>query len=348
MNGDIRNFIDTYANMVETYRAKVGPDSAALREADDYLKKMAAAGAKCADITAFMTLVAEQDMMNRFSSVLSGLAMEALKSDRAGDGSGAASAPTAANAALGYHKAYEAMADRARFPETCRVYERVFQIEKESTDAGRFMRRLAEEGLLVKMSTVHLVETYRPLVSRADDVSLPVMSYHNRAMLEAAGQATSAIEVEYESQRLYELNRAELAWDTIFCNDLFYTLGNATSGYLMAPTEENRQAVENSCRFVAEFFGVDDGELFAIPRVIDIIDKVILKSVNSGDGGRRYTRDEFIREQREVIRCCIDGKPPVVKGPAARRTAMLWGKAVPLEGVLDALREPRRPEELMK
>jgi hypothetical protein len=345
MSKDIQDFIDNYKKMIETYRPKVSPDSAALREADEYLAKMASVGIGCADIGAFLTRVTEQDMMNRFSAILSNVAMEALKNRQGGGG---ASIPSAADAALGYRRAYEAMADKEKFPETCRVYERVFLIEKESANAGEFTRRMAEEGLFVKMTTVHLIETYRPLVSQADTVSLPVMSYHNRAMLDVAEKATSALEVEYESQRLYELNRVELAWDMMLNNDLFYTIGNATSGYLMAPTEENRQEVENAYRFVAEFFGIDENELFSIPRVIDIIDNLILPTMNSGTGGRRHTRDEFITEQRDVIRRCIGGRAPVVKGPATRRQELLWGKAVPLEGVLDALREPQRPEDLLK
>ncbi|MBP7737806.1 MAG: hypothetical protein KA369_17620 [Spirochaetes bacterium] len=344
MNKDIQDFIDNYKKMVDTYRPKVSADSAALREADEYLVKMADAGKGCADIGSFLALATEQDMMNRFSSVLSKVAMESLKKPAGA----AASIPPASDAALGYHKAYEAMADKAKFPETCRVYERVFQIEKESADAGEFSSRMAREGLFVKMATVNLVETFRPLAGQADDISLPVMSFHNRSMLEMAQKATSSIEVEYESQRLLELNRMELAWDTMLNNDLFYTLGNATSSYLMAPTEEHRQEVENASRFVAEFFGVDDEELFRIPRVVDLIDKVILKSLNSGTGGKRYTREEFIAEQRGVVQACLQGKPPVEKGPAPRRSAILWGKAVPLDGVLDALRNPQRPEELGK
>ena len=343
MNTDIQTFIDSYKNMADTYRAKVKPDNPKLRETDEYLKTIAALGNSCKDIGEFMTAVTERDMMGRMTALLSDLAIEALNNQRAG---GTLRIPSSADAALGYHKAYEAMADKEKFPETCRVYERVFQIEKESADAGQFVSLMAQEGLYVKMATVHLVETFRPLAGQADNLSIPVMAYHNESMLAMAGKATSAIEVEYESQRLLELNRVELMCDTMFSGDLFYTLGNAVSSYLLSPTEENRQAVENSCRFIAEFFSIDDGELFAIPRVIDLIDKVILPGVNGGQGGRRYTRESFIAEQRETIRQCLKGKPPVEKGPVARGVAVLWGKTFRLKDMLDTFRKPQRPENL--
>ncbi len=343
MNEDIKNFIASYKGMVDTYRPKVAPGSAKLKETEEYLRAMETLGGKCKDIGEFLTKVQEQDLMNKMTALMSDLAVEGLKAQQA---SGQVREPSVADAALAYHKAYEAIEEKQKMPETCRVYERVFQIEKESSHAGQFVRKLAEEGLFTKMSAMALVEKFRPLVAQADELSIPVMAIHDRLMLEMAEKAKSSIEIEYESNRLLELNRMDLVCDELLANDLFYTLGNPVSSWLLSPTEENRQRVENAYRFVAEFFGVDDSELFAIPRVYDLIDKIIIPMLNKNKEGKRFTREGFIAEQRQAVAACLKGKPPVEKGPASRRRAVLWGTEIPLEQMLDALRNPPRPKEL--
>lgn len=344
MNEDIKNFIASYSGMVNTYRPKVSPDSEKLKAVENYLGKVSELGEKCKDIMEFMTKVTEQDVLNRFNVLLSDLAVESLKAQQAG---GEVKEPSVSDAALGYHKAYESMAEKEKFPETCKVYERIFQIEKESPKAGEFVRRLAEEGLFTRMSSVPLIEQFRPLVAQADSLSIPVMAYHNECMLKMAEKALSSAEIEYESNRLVELNRMELMCDELLTNDLFYTLGGAVSGYLMSPTEENRQKVENSYRFVAEFFGLNTGELYSIPRVIDLIDKIIIPMLNKNDDGRKFTREEFITEQIEVVKVCLKDRPPVVFGDRSLQHAILWGREIPLNDYLNALRKPVRPADLM-
>lgn len=345
MNDDIRTFLKSYQDMVETYRPRVAPDSVKLRETELCLAEMERLGESCPDIGQYLGRVGEHDYMNRMTSLLSDLATEGLAASRAG---GETKLPSVADAALGYHRAYEAIQDRERYPETCRVYERVFLAERESAGALQFMRRMAEEGLFVAMAAVSLQESFAPLVGQADTLSLPSMAVHNAAMLAMAKEAASAIEVEYESQRLLELNRAELAADTMLCNDLFYTIGNAVSSWLISPTEENRERVENAGRFVAEFFGLVDELLFALPRVVDLIEKIILTSLNGGPGGGRFTRQGFIDEQRAAIRQCLQGRPPVVPGPGALARLVLWGVEVPLAEALAVFRNPPRPAGLAR
>ncbi len=344
MNDDIKNFIQTYRGMIDMYRPKVPAESAKLKKVEDYLKSMADMGSSCSDIGTFMTKVSEKNMLNEISALISDLAMESIAKQQA---SGQMKEPSVADAALGYHKAFEAIQDKASCPETCAVYERVFQLEKESARAGEFVRRMAEEKLFVKMSSAPLIEKFRPLVAQADSLSIPVMAYHNECMMLMAEKATSSIEMEYESNRLLELNRMELMCDELLMNDLYITLGGAISGYQISPTEENRQRVENSYRFVAEFFGLDDAELYAIPRVRDYIGRIIIPMLNKNEGGRKYTLDEYITEEKAVIAHCLKGKPPVAKGPANMKSAVLWGKSIPLEKILDAYRKPERPAGLM-
>lgn len=343
MNDDIKNFLASYKGMIDTYRPKVVPDSAGLKDAEEYLKKMSDLGERCSDISEYLGKVSELDMLNKFSVLLSALATESLKAQQT---SGETKVPSVADAALGYHKAYESIHDKTAQPETCRIYERIFELEKKSSHAGEFVRKMAEEKLFVKMSSVPLAEKFRPLASQADSLSIPVMAYHNECMLRMAEGASSATEIEYESNRLLELNRMELTADELLCNDLFYTLGGAISGWLLSPTEENRRRVENSYRFVAEFFGIDSCELYETPRVVDLIEKIIIPMLNKNEEGKIFTVEGFIGEQKGAIDACLKGKEPLEIGASSMKNVLLWGKDVPLKNILAAYRNPERPAEL--
>ncbi len=342
MNDDIKNFLSSYRGMIDMYKPKVSPDSVGLKDAEEYLMKMSDLGERCSDISEYLGKVSELDMLNKFSALLSSLASESLKAQQS---SGEMKVPSVQDAALGYHKAYESIQDKAAQPETCRVYERVFELEKESSHAGEFVRKMAEEKLFVKMASVPLVEKFRPLVSHADSLSIPVMAFHNECMLKMAEAASSATEIEYESNRLLELNRMELMADELLCNDLFYTLGGAISGWLLSPTEENRQRVENSYRFVAGFFGVNSVGLYEIPRVVDLIEKIIIPMLNKNEEGKKFTVEGFIVEQKGAIDACMKGKDPLKTGSASMKNAVLWGREIPLENMLSAFRNPGRLAE---
>ncbi len=342
MNSDIQEFIKSYRTMIDMYRPKVTPDSARLKDTDACLGRMTALGESCGDIGEFMTKVSQNDMMNQMSSLISELASESINTQQT---SGAPmKIPSSAEAALGYHKAFEAMADRDRMPQTTRVYERVFEIENQSKNAAEFVRKMAEEKLFAKMSTAALAEKFQNLPAQADSLSQPVMAYHNEQMIAMANRAQSAIEIEYESQRLVELNRMELVCDQLLVNDLYITLGNSVTSWMLTRNEEDRQRVENSCRFVAEFFGVPTDEIFNIERISDYIKRIILPALNQK--GENISFESFIKDHKDVIAACLKGKPPVEIGPSSRKYINLWDKTIPLADALKAFRNPVRPGHL--
>ncbi|MCP4137182.1 MAG: hypothetical protein GY754_39805 [bacterium] len=341
MNEDIQNFLNSYVNMIDTYADKVDDNHEKLVAAREYFAKMEALGNSCADISTYMGKVAEDDMMNIMSRLLTELAEAGLAADRA---SGNLKIPTAKEYGIAYREAYKSIDDKEKFPGTCAVYDRVFELEDESEFAPEFMRKLAEEGLFNKMTTVSLAENSRKIIPDSEKVSQPVMVYHNEQMALMADNAQSAIEVEYESQRLMELNRTELMCDQMLCMDLYYRLGGAIASYLVSPTEDNLHRVENNYRFVAEFFSVDMEELYQIQRVSDLIKQVILPALN--DKGQVYTFESFIEEQKMVIKKSIEGKPAEM-GPGSRKSIVLWGKKIALDDAFEAFRNPERPEEFL-
>lgn len=338
MNEDINNFLQSYRSMMATYAPKVPADHPKMAQLRELLGKAEELGASCDAIWTFMEKIQKTDFMNRFSALVSDVATEALKSDRS---AGTAKVPAARDVAAAYHSAYDGMSAELRGGPAGRIYERIFEIEAACQGAPEFLARVAEEGLLLKMSTVPLEEQFRPLVAQADHLSLPVMAWHNQQMLDLARRATGVHEIEYESEKLLHLNRMELACDQSLCNELFYITGNAVSSYQLAATEENREAVEYAVRFVLEFYGLSAAQMLALPRVQDLIEHIILPVLRKSSPGA--SKESFVTEQLRVIEHCTKGKsmPPP---DSAKAQAVLWGKSVPLSGWLDEVRHPRRPE----
>ncbi len=341
MNADIEQYLKGQADMIATYVQKLGKDDPAVTACLAVLEKLRTLGGRYAAIYEFMADPSFQPLSAEFSAKMMELA---TKASRPAPGA-APSIPSAAQAALGYHRAFESIANTAKLPRTREVYERIFALEKESAHAGEFIAKMAAEGLFAKMATVQMIEEYSGLTAQAESVAQPTMAAHNEFVLAAAQKATSAIEIEYESMRLFELNQLELRLDRTLVNDAFDILGSAISSYLLVPSEENRAAVEAGYRFVADFYALDSETLFAIPRFMDHM-RFMVEHSNKSPGSKKMTVESMTSDFKGAITVCLKGKAPVVLGPSSRRTAVLWGKTVPLEKFHEAIRHPDRPAEL--
>lgn len=337
MNADIKQFLGSYSSMIDTYRAKVKSGSVALKECLEVFKKMETLGESCSDIGTCMTKITEAGYINEMTVKISALATEALAADRAGRN---AKKPEVSDLAAGYHRAWESMKDREKRPETRAVYERVFALEKESSSAAEFLKKMAEEKLLLALTATPIREEAVKLIAPAEDLSLPSMAYYHETVIGLAERASSVIELETEAERLALENRMEVICDTMILNDLLYTLGNAISSYLLAPTEDNKKHVEACWCFVTEFYSLTVDQYFAIPRLRDAIEKVIVASLNRENPAKKQTTEGFIDECKQIIAACVE--KPESTGPASRASVMLWNKSIPLNELLVFLRHPNR------
>lgn len=344
MNADTAQFIENYRKMIAQYASKVDPGNSALRDCNEIVRQFIEIGNRYAEVYEFMADPAVSSLMTKISISMTALATDSLAESKK---RGTMKIPTAAEAALGYHKAFEAMVGKEKHPETCRVYERVFELERSSQTAPEFLARIAEEGLILKMSTAPLMEEFQPLVKQAEDVSVPTMAFHNEEMLRLAGSAQSVTELQVETERLVQLNRMEVQADLLLTNDLFHIVGNAVTSYLLSATEENRQSVEYAVRFVADFFSVGPDELFQIPRVRDQL-RFMVDGMNKSPGAAPTTIEAEESKLKAGIDRALRGHPPVIKGPASRREVCVWGKRVPVDRYLDAVRHPERPQHLLR
>lgn len=354
MDAGVQSVLDSYLSTLETYRPRVEPDSANLAQADALAAKLTALAEQCRDAGEFMTR--DGDLFTQFSGALTELAKEAFSRPTTSKNF---RMPTVKEVAQGYHAAYDAMLREypgeaelrrelgetgPKYPEARKVYERVFALEARAKNAAEFLRDLAAEGLLLAMTTAPLREKFRPLVAHAEKVSQPAMAAHNEAMLALLDRARSAIELEYESDRLVELNHVEKLWDMQFVSEVFTRVGGAVSAFLMASTEENRARVESNVRYVAAQFSLAPADIFRVPRIADHIQRILLPALNGQ--GLKYSYESFVKEQLDTITRCLAKRPPVELGPPHRNSVVHWGKRLPLADVLHTVRHPDRPAEL--
>lgn len=334
MDADVRQFLANYESQIQMYSSKA-PDAPALALVEKLMNELRELARGGMNIMDFMQRVNDGQYMHKLSAALTELAMQSMASAKQ---AGTFRIPTVAEVALGYHKSYDAIEKKESMPETVRVYERVFSIEKSSTTAPEFLRKMAEEGLFVAMARAPLIEKSRPQITYAESLSLPAMAFHHECMIEMAQKAHSAIEIETESRRLVELNRLEVFLDQLLVLDLVVRIGNAVGSYEMAPTEENRQLVENTVRFLHEFFGLDLDELFALARFRDYVEKVVLREMKKT--ARVNDLPSYMDLHRRVIAKCMEKRPAPAKG--SRQKVRLWGRDVPLEDYANVIRHPPR------
>jgi hypothetical protein len=302
MDADVRQFLGSYETQIQTHAAKAQPGSPALAAVEALMHELRAMANTGMNIMDFMQKVNDGQYMHKLAAAMTELAMQSMQHAKQ---TGTFRVPTVAEVAAGYHRSFEAIENKESMPETCRVYQQIFAVEKSSATAPEFLRKMAEQNLFVAMARAPLIEKSTPQIANAEAISQPVMAFHHECMIEMARNAASAIEIETESRRLVELNRMELFLDQLLVLDLCVRIGNAVSSYDMSPTEENRQLVENTYRFLMEFYGIDLEELFGLERFRDYAEKVILrnmKKIRFGEGSR------FIYGLASQNRCEVHGK----------------------------------------
>lgn len=342
MNSDIQDFINNYQGQINMYSAKLSDDHEKVQEASKYLAKMTLIGENSSDMNSFMVQVTEHDMMNKMYVYITDLATTTIKVQQE---SGQMKIPSAKQAAQAYHSSFESIQGKEKLPRTCEVYERVFSIEEESSDAAVFMTRMAEECLFLQLTTVHQRESYKSIVKESDELSQPAMAHHEEQMIKAAELVKSVIELEYEAERLSQLNRMEQSADTLLIQQLFSALGIPLIEYIVAPDEKKRLRVEYAYRFLVEFYGLDADALYELPRLIDYVSKVFLPSTQQKGDTNSVTYQEYVDEYKNALLTCLKNCK-IDKNPDIQPKARLWNNDYSLKEILDVIRhKPNRPVE---
>ena len=304
MDATIKQVISGFELGLNSYKEKLGDSNEKLKKALALYDKLLAAAEKARDMTDFYATPESGQLMSDLSAMLPELSQEKPVH-------GIRTSPPASQVAAGYHMAYDQMPKDD--PATNKVYERVFELEKQSENAAVFMRLMAEEGLFVKMASVPLVSRQDALIANAKGISQPVMvNFHEktRAKMQAA---RSTAEVEFETNLEAEISIYQNLWDTQFLSCTEILLGNAISSWMLTHSEDDRQEVENGYRFIAGYFGVDFDRLFKVPADMGLLHPGAVRHAAEGPcvRGRRLRGEDARRVQ--------GGARGVHQGEGARR-----------------------------
>lgn len=342
MDEGSRGMLDSYKSGIDNYVKKLGNDHPKIVPLLGLFAEFEALGEKCSDYGAFHAAASEQNFYGRLTNLMTEAAM-------AQPADGKTNEPTVAQAAAGYHAAYDSLGSAAKAGATGKIYERIFAIEKDSASALQFTRRLAEEHLLVDISRVHLIEEFKRAQQQIKDapkqtggggISVPATDAYLKSTIEVMQNAKSITEVEYLAVARAEIAQLATLWDNGFCNALYHMFGNALSGYMMASTEENRQKVESLARFIGDYFGVDWQALHQVERVWHYFSVTIWPTVAANYAARGITTAEGFRDyMKQSFDQAMKDKPPVAVN-SANQTAWFWGELVSLSEVYRKLLNP--------
>jgi hypothetical protein len=329
MDATIKQILSGFELGLDAYKEKLGESNVTLKKALGIFGKLADLAGAAKDMMDFYARPEVTTLMADLSAVMPELAKEKTVQ-------GVRTVPSAASAAAGYHLAYgQIPKDQVK---TRSIYERIFDIEKNSENAMVFTRKMAEEGLYVTMSTTPILEKQDGLLENAKNLSLPMMNYHEK-MKTRISPAQSIAELEYVSNLEAEVSIYQNLWDTALLNTSSTLLGNAISGWMLTQSEDDRQEVENSCRFIAEFYGLDFEGLYNIPRIRDHFDKVIFGPMKKDLAAKGIdTPEKMLASLKAVVDACLKGKETVKLGPEANRSLILWGVRTDIKDLEQAYR----------
>ena len=155
MEEGLRGLIDGYKAGINPYLDLLPKENKIVSEVEALIRDMEELAEKNS-YTEFMEKASAKDYFNRIIGYYSKLALEQSKLSPK-----RTTIPTPSEIAKGYHLAYESLPKDVNLSETKIVYERVFQLEKESKTGPEFLCKLEEEDLFLEMSRSHLMEVMR-------------------------------------------------------------------------------------------------------------------------------------------------------------------------------------------
>jgi hypothetical protein len=320
MDETIKMILGSYEGGLQNYRKSLGEDNPVLVNATACYEKLMTVGESSKDMMEFSgkTTTLLPEMSQLFMALSNEKPVHKVVQE----------VPAAAKIAAGYHISYNSISDKEKKPETCKVYERIFELEKQAENGIQFMRMINEEGLLVKMTSYGMMETSESLLDgELKNLSLYQMKLYHENMIREMKEASSAAEIDYYSNTRSDISYYENQWDTMYLIIIYVNLGNAITSYILAATEENRQAVEYSYRFVAKYFGITYDEIMALPRIRDYFDKMIWVTIREKfSAGGIDTPEKYFSFERQYLEFCIKDKAPVEFGIESKKILTFFGK----------------------
>ncbi len=308
MDSTIKSMLDGYGFAMQSYKEKLGADNEVFKKAESMFAELTSIAEAAADLNDFYAK--GMDKFQGMSTALMDLAKEKPVNPAK------IAIPTSAQIAQPYHIAYDAITDIDKSPETKKVYERVFEIEKTAENGLQFMRIMAGENLLFRMSLVPAIEKEKSgLRAGAENTSQPQMLAYHDYYLKDLESCKSPTEMEYLSNVRADVSYFDTYWENGLVYAVYWTLIGAINAYIISPSEDKRQGVENAYRFLASYFSLDYDRMISLPRIRDYFDKVVWISIKE-DWAKKgvNSEEEYFNIDRSVLDVCMKDRPPLEFG----------------------------------
>lgn len=349
MDAMIKQTIDGYRMGMQNFRSTLGEDHPLIKKADALLAKLDTLGEKSNDVGAFMgSAAAEMGEMGNLMAELASAQPEPAADRGAEAASPAGGEPTVAQAAAGFHMAFNALNrnDPAN-KNTVAVYEEIFEYEAQATNPAQFNRMLAEHNIYTRLASEPQLSIARQGRETVAALDQPCLAYHYAELEKAMGNASSPTTVEYAANLLAEYNSVENEWDATFAHYATKAIGEVV-GFLMDKSETQQETVVNAYRFVCHMFGRDWEGMWQCPRVWE---RWLLIYRESGDAFLKLFQAETPEQARDGLTKVFQGileargVGQVELGPPENQHAFsLWGQNLHMDELLQAYQHPQRPE----
>jgi len=319
MDSTVKSMLDGYGFAMQSYKDKLGADNEVFVKAETMFADLTAIAEAASDLNDFYAK--GMDKFQAMSTVLMDLAKE--KPIHAAK----PTVPSSAQVAQPYHIAYSSIGNIDKSPETKKVYERVFEIEQSAENGLQFMRIMAEENLLFKMTLVPAIELEKSgLRESADAISLPQMVAYHDYYLKDLENCKSPAEMEYLGNVRADVSYFDTYWENLLVYSVYWNLIGAITSYMISPSEDTRQGVENSYRFLAGYFSLDYDAMIALPRIRDNFDKVAWVTIRDDWAAKGiHSQEEYFNIDRQILDICMKDRPPLVFGSEENRKVVYRG-----------------------
>ena len=339
MDSTIKSMLDGYGFAMQSYKEKLGADNEVYKKAESMFAELTSIAEAAADLNDFYAK--GMDKFQAMSTVLMDLAKEKPVNPAK------ITIPSSAQIAQPYHIAYDSITDIDKSPETKKVYERIFEIEKTAENGLHFMRIMAEENLLFRMTLVPEIEKEKSgLREGADATSQPQMLAYHDYYLKDLESCKSPAEMEYLSNIRADVSYFDTYWENGLVYAVYWSLVGAITEYIMDPSEDNRQGVENSYRFLASYFSLDYDRMISLPRIRDYFNKVVWISIKDAWANKGvHSEEEYFNIDRSVLDVCMKDRPPLEFGPKENQKVVYRGTQYLLQELPGNYKKIPHPDE---
>lgn len=279
MDPQIEQILNGYKTALDSYANTLGADHPQLKEARSALKNLEEKASEGAGLMELST----QPEFTGLGQMIAGLATAAPAGNAGATsgteaGAGAVSSvpdqppefddsqgpPPASVAAWGYHKAWEGLGAEGQ-NKMKPYYDRIFALEETSADALDFHIALAEDGVLLRMSVDPMVAESKKVLEQVEEVHSPPVVHHHQELGRIIPGVASEAELEFETNRLAELQNIEVEWDAAFLQIMgqLPTAISALENYGPGKDDINIRRVLRADEMNRQFLGLDYDALHA-------------------------------------------------------------------------------------